>query len=127
SGVKVHLRGHRKIFLIADHADHRPFGLFGKGRVGQRVHQADGFAGIEHEISSPEGNVLRILWQLDFCTEPAVGGRSLQCGTTFASGPSIAALEMAAQSFCSNLHYLQWWKRRHPDDDALYEQGDWQW
>lgn len=33
-------------------------------------------------------------------------------------GISIAAVEGADLTFCCNEHYLQWWKRQHPEEEA---------
>jgi hypothetical protein len=41
-----------------------------------------------------------------------------ECGETFHEGLQIAVVEGAPKRFCSNRHYLQWWKREHPNEDA---------
>jgi hypothetical protein len=38
----------------------------------------------------------------------------------------VAALESAAREFCCNLHYLEWWKRQHPGEDAPMSHSIWE-
>jgi len=41
-------------------------------------------------------------------------------------GISIAIVERAPLVFCSNLHYLVWWKRQHPHEDAPMSENLWE-
>jgi hypothetical protein len=49
-----------------------------------------------------------------------------ECGAQIEDGISIAAIESAPLAFCNNLHYLQWWKRQHPNEDALMSRDIWE-
>ena len=44
----------------------------------------------------------------------------------FTDGLQVAMVEGAAREFCSNLHYLEWWKREHPDEDAAMSRDIWE-
>jgi len=68
----------------------------------------------------------RIPWHGLVAPEPAMNGVCSECGAAFGDGIAIAGLETAPIEFCSNLHYLEWWKRQHPEDDAPMSREIWQ-
>jgi hypothetical protein len=49
-----------------------------------------------------------------------------ECGASIDDGISIPAVESAPITFCCNLHYLQWWQRQHPDDEAPMSADIWE-
>ncbi len=65
-----------------------------------------------------EGGYRRIPWHGSVEPESVGAGVCSECGTAFAEGIAIAAVEGPPRVFCSNLHYLEWWKRQHPGEDA---------
>jgi len=65
-----------------------------------------------------ENGYHRIPWHGNIEPQPISGGLCSECGQHFADGIQVATVESAAREFCSNLHYLNWWKREHPADDA---------
>jgi hypothetical protein len=65
----------------------------------------------------------RIPWHGMVEPELVQTGACNECGTPIADGISIAAVEQVPVKFCSNLHYMQWWKRQHPDEEALMSQN----
>lgn len=68
----------------------------------------------------------RIPWHGSVEPEHVGAGSCSECGQAFAEGISIAVIESAPCVFCSNLHYLQWWKRHHPQEDAPMSEGIWE-
>jgi hypothetical protein len=49
-----------------------------------------------------------------------------ECGASIEDGISIETVESAPLAFCSNLHYMEWWKRQHPDEDAPMSWNIWE-
>ena len=73
-----------------------------------------------------ENGYRRIPWHGNVEPERAAPGICGECGEYFADGIQIAALESAARQFCCNLHYLRWWKREHPGEEALMSEDIWE-
>jgi hypothetical protein len=65
-----------------------------------------------------EGSYHRIPWHGALAPEFIQCGVCDECGDAIHDGISVPAVEGAPLNFCSNMHYLQWWKRQHPDEDA---------
>jgi hypothetical protein len=65
----------------------------------------------------------RIPWHGMVEPELVQTGACNECGASSADGIFIAAVERAPVEFCSNLHYMQWWKRQHPDEEASMSQN----
>ncbi len=65
----------------------------------------------------------RIPWHGAVEPEHIVGGVCRECGQAFDEGIALAAVEGALHVFCGNRHYLQWWKRQHPGEDAPMSEG----
>jgi hypothetical protein len=72
-----------------------------------------------------EGGYRRIPW--DGNIEPAHTGTGIctECGAPFAEGLEIATSEGPLAQFCSNLHYLMWWTRKHPKESAPMSESIW--
>jgi hypothetical protein len=68
----------------------------------------------------------RIPWHGAVSPESGVPGVCSECRASFADGIGMAGIERAPLAFCSNLHYLQWWKRQHPGEDAPMSAGIWE-
>ena len=60
----------------------------------------------------------RIPWHGDIAPEFVNTGVCAECSAPVNDGVSIPVVEAAPLVFCSNLHYLDWWKRHHPGEDA---------
>ena len=60
----------------------------------------------------------RIPWHGSIDPEHAGPGTCSECGERFGDGLEIAVEERAPRQFCCNLHYLTWWKREHPGEEA---------
>jgi hypothetical protein len=60
----------------------------------------------------------RIPWHGSIEPEKVYSGVCHECRGAVSEGIFIAAVERADLTFCSNEHYLQWWKRQHPEEDA---------
>jgi len=73
-----------------------------------------------------ENGYRRIPWHGNIEPVHISGGLCSECGQRFADGIQIATVESAAREFCCNLHYLTWWKREHPTDDAPMSNDIWQ-
>jgi hypothetical protein len=73
-----------------------------------------------------EGRYRRIPWHGLIAPEFVQTGVCNECGVSIEDGISIAAVESAPFTFCCNLHYLQWWKRQHPDDEAPMSADLWE-
>ena len=73
-----------------------------------------------------EDGYRRIPWHGNIEPEHAQSGTCNECGERFADGLQVAMVEEAAREFCSNLHYLEWWKREHPDEEAPMSGDIWQ-
>ncbi|HEY6309130.1 MAG TPA: hypothetical protein VI488_22020 [Candidatus Angelobacter sp.] len=65
-----------------------------------------------------EGGYSRIPWHDAVEPEHTGAGICSECGDTFDEGIAIAVVEGAPRVFCGNEHYLRWWKRQHPQEDA---------
>ena len=68
----------------------------------------------------------RIPWHGAIAPEPIGSGICNECSGPVHDGLSIPAVEGAPLAFCCNLHYLQWWKRQHPDEDAPWSESIWE-
>jgi hypothetical protein len=68
----------------------------------------------------------RIPWHGVIAPEFIQVGVCSECGGQIEDGISIVSVESAPLVFCSNLHYLQWWKRQHPDEDAPMSWDIWE-
>ncbi|MBZ5533559.1 MAG: hypothetical protein LAO20_19185 [Acidobacteriia bacterium] len=73
-----------------------------------------------------EGGYRRIPWHGNVQPEFIDAGVCRECKKTFEEGISIAQMESAPAEFCSNLHYLQWWQRQHPGEEAPMSRGIWE-
>jgi hypothetical protein len=73
-----------------------------------------------------EAGYRRIPWHGAVEPEHMGAGTCSECGQAFAEGIAVAVTEAAPRSFCSNLHYLQWWKREHPQEDAPMSENIWE-
>ena len=65
-----------------------------------------------------ENGYCRIPWHGAVEPEQIGSGVCSECSMLFADGLQIAMIEGAPKQFCCNLHYLEWWQREHPDEDA---------
>src|SRR5229473_3659679 len=73
-----------------------------------------------------EGGYRRIPWNGTVEPEQGISGVCHECGTAFADGLQIAVVESGPLQFCSNLHYMQWWKRQYPDEQAPLSESIWE-
>jgi hypothetical protein len=73
-----------------------------------------------------EAGYRRIPWHGVVEPEHIGAGTCSECGQAFAEGIAVAVIEAAPRSFCSNLHYFQWWKREHPQEDAPMSENIWE-
>ena len=73
-----------------------------------------------------ENGYRRIPWHGHVEPEHTQGGACNECGEHFADGLQIAMVEGAAREFCSNLHYMDWWKREHPNEEAPMSDSIWE-
>lgn len=73
-----------------------------------------------------EGGYHRIPWHGPVEPEHVGAGVCSECGDAFTEGIAIAAIESASHVFCSNLHYLRWWKRQHPQEDPPMSASIWE-
>jgi hypothetical protein len=73
-----------------------------------------------------EQGYCRIPWHGLVAPEFVQNGVCHECGDSVSDGISIATLESAPLNFCSNLHYLQWWKQQHPAEDAPMSWNIWE-
>jgi hypothetical protein len=73
-----------------------------------------------------DGGYRRIPWHGAVEPESTNTGVCNECSASVQDGIAIAVVERAALAFCSNLHYLQWWKRQHPNEDAPMSQSIWE-
>jgi hypothetical protein len=60
----------------------------------------------------------RIPWHGAISPEHTGAGVCSECSEAFDEGIAIMAVEAAPRVFCGNGHYLRWWKRQHPQEDA---------
>lgn len=70
-----------------------------------------------------ENGYHRIPWHGNVEPEQIGAGVCHECRRQFEEGISIPAVEGAPAEFCSNRHYLQWWQRQHPTEDAPMSGG----
>ncbi len=70
-----------------------------------------------------DGGYRRIPWHGAVEPEHAGSGTCSECGEAFDEGISIAVVEGAPRLFCGNRHYLEWWKRQHPEEHAPMSEG----
>jgi hypothetical protein len=72
-----------------------------------------------------EDSYRRIPWHGLIAPEFVQSGVCSECGASVNDGISIPAMESAPLTFCCNLHYLQWWKQQHPDEEAPMSADIW--
>lgn len=65
-----------------------------------------------------EGSYFRIPWHGTVQPEMVHSGTCHECNAKVQEGISISAIESASLAFCCNLHYLRWWTREHPQEQA---------
>jgi hypothetical protein len=70
-----------------------------------------------------EGRYCRIPWHGVVEPEHVAGGICSECNQPFDQGLAIMAVEGASRLFCSNGHYLRWWRRMHPQGEAPMSGG----
>jgi hypothetical protein len=70
-----------------------------------------------------DGGYRRIPWHGAVQPEFVHTGLCNECHTPVNDGISIPSVEGAPLIFCCNLHYLEWWKRQHPGEDAPMSRG----
>ncbi len=72
-----------------------------------------------------ERGYCRIPW--DGNNEPVQIGTGIcsECGATFDHGLEIVTSDGPLDQFCCNLHYLMWWSRRHPNENAPMSESIW--
>jgi len=73
-----------------------------------------------------ESGYRRIPWHGAVQPEQAGSGSCNECDAMVEDGISIAIVERAPLVFCSTLHYLVWWKRQHPNEDAPMSESIWE-
>jgi hypothetical protein len=73
-----------------------------------------------------EQGYCRIPWHGAIAPEPVASGLCTECAGPVHDGLSIPGIEGAPLAFCCNLHYLQWWKRQHPAEDAPWSDSIWE-
>jgi hypothetical protein len=73
-----------------------------------------------------ENGYRRIPWHGSVPPEKSNSGICNECGTDFEDGLSVVRVESAPLAFCSNLHYMAWWKRQHPGEDAPMSESIWE-
>jgi len=73
-----------------------------------------------------EDSYRRIPWHGPIAPEFIQSGVCSECGVSIDDGISIATVESMPITFCSNLHYLQWWKRQHPNEEAPMSESIWE-
>ena len=69
-----------------------------------------------------DGGYRRIPWHGMVAPEFVSEGQCSECGAQVEDAIAIAEVERAPRMFCSNLHYLEWWKRQHPGEAAPMSQ-----
>jgi hypothetical protein len=70
-----------------------------------------------------ENGYHRIPWHGAIAPETGESGVCRECGQAFTDGIALPAVERQSWQFCSNLHYLEWWKRMHPGEEAPMSAG----
>jgi hypothetical protein len=65
-----------------------------------------------------EESYCRIPWHGSIAPDQIGPGVCSECSEAFDEGISIMTVEGAPLVFCGNRHYLQWWKKQHPQEDA---------
>lgn len=73
-----------------------------------------------------ENGYRRIPWHGAIAPETGESGVCCECGQPFADGIAVPAVERQSWQFCSNLHYLEWWKRMHSGEEAPMSADIWQ-
>lgn len=73
-----------------------------------------------------EDRYQRIPWHGNIEPETAGPGVCSECGRRFVDGLQIAVVEAAVMQFCCNRHYLAWWKKQHPNEDAPMSRDIWE-
>jgi hypothetical protein len=79
-----------------------------------------------YSSGADEGGYRRIPWHGLVAPEFVQSGVFSECWASIDDGISIAAVESAPLAFCCNLHYLQWWKRQHPNEEAPMSGDIWE-
>jgi hypothetical protein len=70
-----------------------------------------------------EGRYHRIPWHGSVEPEHIAAGICCECNRPFDEGIAIMTVEGAPRIFCSNRHYLEWWRRQHPQEEAPMSRG----
>ena len=70
-----------------------------------------------------ERTYCRIPWHGAIAPEFPGSGTCAECGEAVQDGISIPMMESAPLNFCCNRHYLEWWKRQHPGEQARMSVG----
>ena len=70
-----------------------------------------------------ESGYCRIPWHGNIEPDQGASGVCDECGAHFSDGIEMAVVEGAPGRFCSNLHYLNWWQRQHPQEEAPMSAG----
>jgi hypothetical protein len=65
-----------------------------------------------------EQSYQRIPWHGSIEPQMGLSGICSECGAGFSDGILIPAAERSPLQFCCNQHYMQWWRKQHPDEDA---------
>jgi hypothetical protein len=73
-----------------------------------------------------DGGYCRIPWHGAVEPESTNTGACNECGVSVQDGISVVVVEGTPLAFCSNGHYLQWWKRQHPNEDAPMSRDIWE-
>lgn len=73
-----------------------------------------------------ENGYRRIPWHGAVEPEVVRNGVCRECNQRFGEGIALPAVEGATLNFCSNLHYLAWWKRQHPGEEASMSRDIWE-
>ena len=69
----------------------------------------------------PDKNILyvRIPWHHRHEPQINIAGNCCVCNQAFEKGIEIDTESEGLLSFCSNAHYIQWWKYKHPNEILL--------
>jgi len=73
-----------------------------------------------------ENGYRRIPWHGTIEPDHIKAGVCNECRERFDEGLAIAVPDAPPVQFCSNLHYLKWWKRQHPGENAPMSENIWE-
>lgn len=65
----------------------------------------------------------RIPWHGNNEPKVFVPGQCFICGKSFERGIEIELDKCEIRQFCSNEHYIDWWKENHPNEKLAYSLG----